>query len=73
MNNPNTAPFLKSIRGKRISGKKAALLSTTALVIIAGFFYIKPKLAEKPQLEQQTAFVRRGDLKVSISGSGTLA
>lgn len=73
MNNPNTAPFLKSIRGKRISGKKAALLSTTALVIIAGFFYIKPKLAVKPQLEQQTAFVRRGDLKVSISGSGTLA
>ncbi len=73
MESINTLTIIKSKKKKLFNKKILLVFILAALVIYIGIYYVKPRFTEKPQIEQQTAIVRRGDLKVAINGSGTLA
>lgn len=72
MNTSNTTTITNPKRKKLLNGKILFIFILIAIFAAMGFYYIKSKTSTNTQIQQQTAVTRRGDLKVTISGSGTL-
>ena len=73
MSTPNTATIIKTRRKRILNSKAIFIFLLLAIGALISFYYVKSKASTKGEIIQQTAAARRGDLKVSISGSGTLA
>jgi len=73
VNAPSTTTIVKPRRKKKISIKVIFLFLILAAGCYTGYRYINTKNKAQNQIQQRTSMVRRGDIKVSISGSGTLA
>ncbi len=73
MSTPNTATIIKTRRKRILNSKAVFIFLLLAIGALISFYYVKSKASTKGEIIQQTAIARRGDLKVSISGSGTLA
>lgn len=73
MSTPNTATIIKTRRKRILNSKAIFIFLLLAIGALISFYYVKSKASTKGEIIQQTAIARRGDLKVSISGSGTLA
>ncbi|MCK9218031.1 MAG: HlyD family efflux transporter periplasmic adaptor subunit, partial [Firmicutes bacterium] len=61
----------KKVRNRFI--KVSVLMLTACIVLTATYYYIKKTNRTNNEFVHQTALVRRGDLKITISGSGTLS
>ena len=61
----------KKLRSRFI--KISALILTACIVLTATYYYIKKKNGTDNEFAHQIAQVRRGDLKITINGSGTLS
>ncbi len=73
MSTPNTATIIKTRKKRILNSKAIFIFLLLAIGALISFYYVKSKASTKAEIVQQTAVARRGDLKVSISGSGTLA
>ena len=73
MSTPNTATIIKTRKKRILNSKAIFIFLLLAIGSLISFYYVKSKASTKAEIVQQTAVARRGDLKVSISGSGTLA
>ncbi|MDD4833713.1 MAG: HlyD family efflux transporter periplasmic adaptor subunit [Lutispora sp.] len=73
MSTSNTTTIVKFNKRKLINGKTIFIFLFIAIAAFTGFYYVKSKASTKGEIIQQTAVARRGDLKVTMSGSGTLA
>lgn len=63
----------KNKRVKKRIVKTAALLLAIGIALTVTYYYTKKSSRSQGEVIRQTAEVKRGDLKVIISGSGTLA
>lgn len=73
MNAPSTTTIVKPRRKKKTYVKVIFLFLIIAIGGYIGYRYINSKNQAQNQIQQRTSMVRRGDIKVSISGSGTLS
>jgi len=73
VNAPNTTTVVKPKRKKKISLKVIFLFLILAIGSYIGYRYINTRNQAENQIQQRTSIVRRGDITVSISGSGTLS
>jgi len=69
----STTTIVKPKRKKIINAKVIFLFLLIAIGTYIGYRYIKSKNQVQNQIQQRTAVARRGDISVSISGSGTLS
>jgi len=70
---PSTTTIVKPRRKKKTYVKVIFLFLIIAIGGYIGYRYINSKNQAQSQIQQRTSMVRRGDIKVSISGSGTLS
>lgn len=73
MSAPSTTTIVKPRRKKKTYVKVIFLFLIIAIGGYIGYRYINSKNQAQSQIQQRTSMVRRGDIKVSISGSGTLS
>lgn len=72
MSTSNTVTIVKTRKKKILSLKLVFLFFLVVIGALAGLYYVKSKAPTNGEIVQQTAIARRGNLKVTISGSGTL-
>ncbi|SHI54304.1 HlyD family efflux transporter periplasmic adaptor subunit [Lutispora thermophila] len=73
MNAPSTTTTVNPKRKRKINLKVIILFLILAIGCYIGYRYINTKNKAQNQVQQRTGVVRRGDITVSISGSGTLS
>lgn len=72
MSTPNITTIVNTKRKKILNTKVIFIFLLLVIAALISYYYIKSKTSAKSEIKQQTAVARRGDLKVTISGSGTL-